>query len=162
MAMTAKRPTFRVMKNGYDRFAVDDAVERYAAQVDALQRKIELYQEQLVETTRELNAIKEQLAELEKTEEVRKEASDRIARLSIREANEIIATAQNNADEIIREALGTARLVLTDLTKLYQSAGTVKGQMNTQLEDLLKQLDHFKLPEMPDLRWLNEAEQKLR
>lgn len=160
--MTAKRPTFRVMKNGYDRFAVDDAVERYAAQVDALQRKIELYQEQLVETTRELNAIKEQLAEMEKTEEVRKEASDRIARLSIREANEIIATAQNNADEIIREALGTARLVLTDLTKLYQSAGTVKGQMNTQLEDLLQQLDHFKLPEMPDLRWLNEAEQKLR
>ena len=160
--MTAKRPTFRVMKNGYDRFAVDDAVERYAAQVDALQRKIELYQEQLVETTRELNAIKEQLAEMEKNEAVRKEASDRIARLSIREANEIIATAQANADEIIREALGTARLVLTDLTKLYKSAGSVKGQMNTQLEDLLKQLDSFKLPEMPDLRWLNEAENKLR
>jgi DivIVA protein. len=160
--MTAKRPTFRVMKNGYDRFAVDDAVERYAAQVDALQRKIELYQEQLVETTRELNTIKEQLAEMEKNEAVRKEASDRIARLSIREANEIIATAQANADEIIREALGTARLVLTDLTKLYKSAGSVKGQMNTQLEDLLKQLDSFKLPEMPDLRWLNEAENKLR
>ena len=31
-----------------------------------------------------------------------------------------------------------------------------------KLEDLLKQLDSFKLPEMPDLRWLNEAEQKLR
>jgi cell division initiation protein len=150
------------MKNGYDRFAVDDAVERYAAQADALQRKLELYQEQLVETTRELNSIKAQLTEMEKNDAVRKETSDRIARLSIREANEIIATAQNNADEIIREALGTARLVLTDLTKLYQSAGTVKGQMNTQLEDLLKQLDNFKLPQMPDLRWLNEAEEKLR
>jgi len=160
--MTAKRPTFRVIKNGYDRFAVDDAVERYAAQADALQRKIELYQEQLVETTRELNTIKEQLSEMEKNEAVRKETSDRIARLSIREANEIITTAQANADEIIREALGTARLVLTDLTKLYKSAGSVKGQMNTQLEDLLKQLDNFKLPEMPDLRWLNEAENKLR
>ena len=160
--MTAKRPTFRVIKNGYDRFAVDDAVERYAAQADALQRKIELYQEQLVETTRELNAIKEQLSEMEKNEAVRKETSDRIARLSIREANEIITTAQANADEIIREALGTAKLVLTDLTKLYKSAGSVKGQMNTQLEDLLKQLDNFKLPEMPDLRWLNEAENKLR
>jgi cell division initiation protein len=159
--MTAKRPTFRVMKNGYDRFAVDDAVERYDAQVNALQRKVELYQDQLVETTRELNAIKDQLAELQKNEAVRKEASDRIARLSIREANEIIATAQANADEIIREALNTARLVLTDLNKLYQSAGTVKGQMNEQLEDLLKQLDSFKLPEMPDLRWLNEAEEKL-
>lgn len=160
--MTAKRPTFRVMKNGYDRFAVDDAVERYATQVDALQRKIELYQEQLVETTRELNAIKEQLAEMEKTEAVRKETSDRIARLSIKEANEIISTAQKNADEIVQEAIGTARLVLTDLTKLYQNAGTVKGKMNTQLETLLKQLDSFTLPQMPDLRWLNEAEEKLR
>ncbi len=160
--MTAKRPTFRVMKNGYDRFAVDDAVERYAAQVNALQRKVELYQEQLVATTRELNSLKDELAEMEKNEAVRKEASDRIARLSIREANEIIATAQANADEIVQEALNTARLVLTDLNKLYQNAGSVKGQLNNQLEDLLKQIDSFKLPEMPDTRWLNEAEEKLR
>lgn len=160
--MSTQRPTFRVMKNGYDRFAVDDAIERYASQVETLQRKLELYQAQLVDTTRELNSIKEQLAEVEKKEEIRKEAADRIARLSIREANEIISTAQKNADEIIKEALSTARLILMDLTKLYQSAGTVKGQMNQQLEDLLKQLDDFKLPQMPDLRWLNEAEKKLR
>lgn len=46
--MTAQKPTFRVMKNGYDRFAVDDAIDRYAAMVDQLQRKVELYQQQLV------------------------------------------------------------------------------------------------------------------
>ena len=28
--MTAKKPTFRVMKNGYDRFAVDESIESYA------------------------------------------------------------------------------------------------------------------------------------
>ena len=39
--MTAPRPTFRVMKNGYDRFAVDDAIERYAAQVDQLQKQLD-------------------------------------------------------------------------------------------------------------------------
>ena len=160
--MTAQGPTFRVMKNGYDRFAVDDAVEHYAAEVNTLQRKLELYQEQLVETTKELNEAKAKIAEMEKAEEVRKEAADHIARLSIREANEIIATAQNNADEIVREALGTARMILVDLTKLYQSAGQVKGQMNQQLEDLLQQLDEFKLPQMPDLRWLYDAEKKLR
>ena len=38
--MTAQKPTFRVMKNGYDRFAVDDAIDRYAAMVDQLQRKV--------------------------------------------------------------------------------------------------------------------------
>ena len=64
--MTAQRPTFRVMKNGYDRFAVDDAVEHYAAEVNTLQRKLELYQEQLVETTKELNEAKAKIAEMEK------------------------------------------------------------------------------------------------
>ena len=49
--MTTRRPTFRIMKNGYDRFAVDDVMEQYAAQVAFLQRKLELYQEHLVETT---------------------------------------------------------------------------------------------------------------
>ena len=160
--MTSPRPTFRVMRNGYDRFAVDDAVEQYEAEVKQLERKLELYQQQLVETVRELESCKSKLKEIEQTEAARKEAADNIARLSIREANQIISTAQENADEIIKEALGTARLILLDLTKLYKNAGEVKGQMNQQLEDLLKQIDDFELPKLPDLRWLDEAMKKLR
>lgn len=160
--MTATRPTFRVMKNGYDRFAVDDAIDRYAAQVDQLQRKLELYQEQLVETTRELNDLKEKYQQMLNTEDSRKEAADNIARLSLREANEIIATAQKNADEIIQDAIGTARLILVDLSKLYSQAGDVKSGMTQQLQDLLKELDDFRIPEMPDLKWLEDAEKKLR
>jgi len=160
--MTKQKPTFRVMKNGYDRFAVDDAVEQYEAEVKQLERKLELYQQQLVETVRELESCKSKLKEIEQTEAARKEAADNIARLSIREANQIISTAQENADEIIKEALGTARLILLDLTKLYKNAGEVKGQMNQQLEDLLKQIDDFELPKLPDLRWLDEAMKKLR
>lgn len=160
--MTATRPTFRVMKNGYDRFAVDDAVDRYAAQVDQLQRKLELYQQQLVETTRELNDLKEKYQQMLNTEDSRKEAADNIARLSLREANEIIATAQKNADEIIQDAIGTARLILVDLSKLYSQAGDVKSGMTQQLQDLLKELDDFRIPEMPDLKWLEDAEKKLR
>ena len=55
--MTTRRPTFRIMKNGYDRFAVDDVMEQYAAQVAFLQRKLELYQEQMVETTEKLEDL---------------------------------------------------------------------------------------------------------
>ncbi|MEE1333949.1 MAG: hypothetical protein U0K47_05085 [Erysipelotrichaceae bacterium] len=89
-------------------------------------------------------------------------AADDIARLSLREANEIISTAQNNADEIIREALGTARLILMDLSRLYNSAGDVKTDMKKELSDLQAELDKFQLPKMPDLRWLDEAEKKMR
>ena len=99
--MTAQKPTFRVMKNGYDRFAVDDAIDRYAAMVDQLQRKVELYQQQLVETTRQLEEIKGKYESLQAMDASRKEAAENIARLSLREANQIIATAQKNADEIL-------------------------------------------------------------
>lgn len=160
--MTAQKPTFRVMKNGYDRFAVDDAIDRYAAMVDQLQRKVELYQQQLVETTRQLEEIKGKYESLQAMDASRKEATENIARLSLREANQIIATAQKNADEIIRTAISTSRLILMDLSKLYSQAGEVKTEMKGELTDLIKALDSFRIPEMPDLKWLEEAETKLR
>ncbi len=160
--MSTTRPTFRVMKNGYDRFAVDDAVERYVAQIEQLQNRISLYQQQLVETTKQLDELRLQYNHLLEMEDARKEAAENIARLSLREANEIIDTAQKNADLIVQEALRTARLILMDLTKLYNSAGDLKVDMSAQLKDLLKQIDAFRLPEMPDMRWLEEAEKKLR
>lgn len=160
--MTAQKPIFRVMKNGYDRFAVDDAIDRYAAMVDQLQRKVELYQQQLVETTRQLEEIRGKYESLQAMDASRKEAAENIARLSLREANQIIATAQKNADEIIRTAISTSRLILMDLSKLYSQAGEVKTEMKGELTDLIKALDSFRIPEMPDLKWLEEAETKLR
>lgn len=160
--MSTQKPTFRVMKNGYDRFAVDDAIDQYAQQIEQLQKKLSLYQQQLVETTRTLEDMKQRYQQILTTEQSRQEAADNIARLSLREANEIISTAQKNADEIIREAISTARLILIDLTKLYSQATDVKGDMKKQLEQLLQQLDDFRIPQMPDMRWLEDEESKLR
>ena len=160
--MTAQKPTFRVMKNGYDRFAVDDAIDRYAAMVDQLQRKVELYQQQLVETTRQLEEIRGKYESLQAMDASRKEAAENIARLSLREANAIIDTAQKNADEIVRTAISTSRLILMDLSKLYSQAGDVKTEMKEELSDLIKALDDFRIPEMPDMKWLESAESKLR
>ena len=160
--MSTQKPTFRVMKNGYDRFSVDDAIDQYAQQIEQLQKKLSLYQQQLVETTRTLEDMKQRYQQILTTEQSRQEAADNIARLSLREANEIISTAQKNADEIIREAISTARLILIDLTKLYSQATDVKGDMKKQLEQLLQQLDDFRIPQMPDMRWLEDAESKLR
>lgn len=160
--MTAKRPVFRVMKNGYDRFAVDDAIEKYAATVDELEKRITLYQRQAAEDETKIRELEKKYAELENSLAAKQAAADDIARLSLREANEIIGTAKKNADQIINEALGTARLILSDLSRLYNQAGIVKGDMYEQLDDLKNDLDAFKLPKMPDLRWLDEAEKKMR
>lgn len=159
--MTAPRPTFRVMKNGYDRFAVDDAVERYANQVDQLEKKVQLYEQQLNEADQRMRDLQQQYAKLENSIDAQKQAADNIARLSLREANEIIDTAQKNADAIIRESLSTARLILTDLSKLYGDADAVKTTTRDKLEKLIQELDDFQLPKMPSLRWLDEAEKQL-
>ena len=160
--MNAQRPIFRVMKNGYDRFAVDDAMERYVSEIEQLENKIRLYDNQLKETENKLQEAREKILELQRTDKARQEAADNIARLSLREANEIINTAQKNADVIINEALASARGILEDLSILYTEAGTVKTDASQKLEKLLADLNDFQLPEMPDLKWLKEAQEKLR
>ena len=159
--MTSPRPTFRVMKNGYDRFAVDDAVERYASRVEQLEQKISLYQQQLEEANARIARLQADYQNLESSLDAQKQAAENIARLSLREANEIIQTAQQNADAIIQESLITARLILTDLSKLYGDANTVKASTLEKLEGLIRELEAFSLQKMPDLRWLKEAEQKM-
>ena len=159
--MTSPRPTFRVMKNGYDRFAVDDAVDRYASRVDQLEKKLTVYQQQLEETNARLIKLQAEYQTLENSVDAQRQAAENIARLSLREANEIIETARQNADAIIRESLLTARLILTDLSRLYGDASTVKTTTLAKLEGLIKELEEFELPKMPDLRWLKEAEDKM-
>lgn len=159
--MTSPRPTFRVMKNGYDRFAVDDAVDRYASRVDQLERKLTAYQQQLDETNARFMKLQADYQNLENSVDAQRQAAENIARLSLREANEIIETARQNADAIIRESLITARLILTDLSKLYGDANEVKTSTLVKLDGLIKELEEFELPKMPDLRWLRDAEEKM-
>ena len=149
------------MKNGYDRFAVDDAVDRYASRVDQLEKKLTAYQRQLDETNARFMKLQADYQNLESSVDAQRQAAENIARLSLREANEIIETARQNADAIIRESLITARLILTDLSRLYGDANDVKASTIAKLDALIKELEEFELPKMPDLRWLKEAEQKM-
>ncbi|MBP3892387.1 MAG: DivIVA domain-containing protein [Solobacterium sp.] len=160
--MSSPRPTFRVMKNGYDRFAVDDAIEKYAAQVEDLQSKLRAYEQQLEKVNGQLAQAKQQYRSLESSLDAEKQAAENIARLSLREANEIIDTAQQNADMIVHQALVTAREILSELSRLYGDANVVKKSTRAKLEALIRELDEFKLPRLPDLTWLKEAEKKLR
>lgn len=153
--MTAKKPTFRVMKNGYDRFAVDEAIESYASQVDELEHRIAIYQQQMAENEQKFKQLQAVHAEMVQSLEARKSAAEDIARLSLREANDIITDAQANADEIIREAIGTAKVILMDLTRLYAQAGDVKGEMKDKLQHLQEELDAFQIPKMPDPKWFS-------
>ncbi|MBR2990572.1 MAG: DivIVA domain-containing protein [Solobacterium sp.] len=160
--MSSPRPTFRVLKNGYDRFAVDDAIEKYAAEVEDLQKKLKVYEEQVRKMTDQLSTLQTQYQSMANSLDAEKAAAENIARLSLREANEIIGTAQRNADLIVRQALVTAREILSELSRLYTDANIIRESTRAKLEGLIKELDEFRLPKLPEMEWLKEAEEKMR
>ncbi len=160
--MSTQRPTFKVVKNGYDRFAVDDAVERYASRVDDLERRVAAYEQELSELKQKMSSMKAHYAKLQQTLSAEKKAADNLTRISLKEANEIIETAQRNADTIVSESLKTARTILSDLAQLYNDADIVKEETKMKLNDLVNELDQITLPRMPDIEWLREAEEKMR
>ncbi len=160
--MSTQRPTFKVVKNGYDRFAVDDAVERLARRVDALMEQTEDDRRQIAQLNAQLNQLSARYKKAEETLAAEKRAADNLTQISLREANEIIQTAQSNADQIIRESLKTARVILSELAELYNEAGDVRDDTKEKLSDLVERLDDISLPRMPDTEWLKAAEDKMR
>lgn len=160
--MSTQKPTFKVMKNGYDRFAVDDAVERYASQIDELEQKVSAYETELYGLKQNMSAMKAHYAKLQQTLTAEKKAADNLTRISLKEANEIIETAQRNADMIVGESLKTARTILSDLAELYNDADVVREDTKVKLNELVDELDQINLPRMPDIEWLKEAEEKMR
>lgn len=152
--MAAVKPQFRIMKNGYDRFAVDDAIERYQSEIENLEKKLELYSRQVETATDQLNMIKTRYQSLVTELAVKEKAADDISRMALKEANSIIDTAQNNADSIVREALSTARLILVDVSRLTSEISGMKAEVKNQLTTLQKSLDEFTIPTLPALEWL--------
>ena len=142
------------MKNGYDRFAVDDAIERYQTEIEALEKKLDLYSRQVETATEQLNMIKSRYQSLVTELAVKEKAADDISRMALKEANSIIDTAQNNADSIVREALSTARLILVDVSRLTSEISGMKSEVRNQLTTLQKSLDEFTIPALPALEWL--------
>ena len=85
--MAAVKPQFRMMKNGYDRFAVDDAIERYQSEIEALEKKLDLYSRQVETATEQLNMIKSRYQSLVTELAVKEKAADDISRMALKEAN---------------------------------------------------------------------------
>lgn len=160
--MSTQRPTFKVVKNGYDRFAVDDAVEQLARRIDALSEQAENDQMQIAQLNAQLNQLAARYKKAEETLAAEKRAADNLTQISLREANEIIQTAQNNADLIISESLKTARVILNELAELYNEADFVRDDTKEKLSDLVERLDDISLPRMPDAEWLKAAENEMR
>ena len=156
--MGESKPRFRISKRGYDRFSVDDTLDRLTFERETLNQQLETYNRQMVDANEQLISIKARYQNLLSELSVREKAADDIARLALKEANSVIASAQNNADSIVKEALSTARIVLVEIARISKEAKGIKKEMYDQLEDLTKALDNFVIPVIPAISLVSEKD----
>lgn len=147
---------FDTMKNGYNRYQVDDFLQTQELLLDSLQKKLDaqlLCNEQLVS---DKERLKRQYDEVCDNLAVKENAADEIARMAMKEANMIVDTANQNADVIVREALMMARGILLDIARLGNEASDLKDSMREELEKISEALDEFETPAIPDMDLLKK------
>lgn len=158
--MAKNRPSFRVMRNGYDRFAVDSAIDNYTSQIEELEKEIATYKNNIEDLNHQLTNMKDRYNSIMSGIMARERAADDISRIALKEANQIIDAAKKNADFIIMESLNKSKVVLADLVKISNETGTLKQEMRDQLNKIYHDLDELKAPNLPDLDWLEQAKNK--
>jgi len=134
---------FSPMKNGYNRYEVDEEMKRLTESLEDARIQVERNRKLAEQAGEQLAVIKDRYRVLINELSIREKAADDISRIALKEANQIISTAQNNADSIVKEALTTARMLLIEIARIADDANDVKSDMQEKLNALQKTLDEF-------------------
>lgn len=142
--------SFDIMKSGYNRFQVDDALNELNTELAMLRRQVSAYQKQSKEDENQIQELKTKLAFIQEELGIKEKAANEMTQLALKEANDIIETASMNADTIVKEALLSAKEILVGMSKLGVEAKEMKEHMNDQLDLLTRSLDNFEVPPIPN------------
>lgn len=150
------RYAFDTMKNGYNRYQVEDYIQTQKLQMESLQKKLEKANLLKEELTREYQELETRYRDVSENLEVKEKAADEMTRMAMKEANMIVDTAHRNADAIVKESLMMARVILMEVARLGDEANDLKGSMRKELQKITQALDDFETPEIPDLDLLKK------
>ena len=150
------RYAFDTMKNGYNRYQVEDYIQTQKLQMESLQKKLEKANLLKEEITREYQELETRYRDVSENLEVKEKAADEMTRMAMKEANMIVDTAHRNADAIVKESLMMARGILMEVARLVDEANDLKGSMRKELQKITQALDDFETPEIPDLDLLKK------
>ena len=150
------RYAFDTMKNGYNRYQVEDYIQTQKLQMESLQKKLEKANLLKEELTREYQELETRYRDVSENLEVKEKAADEMTRMAMKEANMIADTAHRNADAIVKESLMMARGILMEVARLGDEANDLKGSMRKELQKITQALDDFETPEIPDLDLLKK------
>lgn len=150
------RYAFDTMKNGYNRYQVEDYIQTQKLQMESLQKKLEKANLLKEELTREYQELETRYRDVSENLEVKEKAADEMTRMAMKEANMIVDTAHRNADAIVKESLMMARGILMEVARLGDEANDLKGSMRKELQKITQALDDFETPEIPVLDLLKK------
>ena len=150
------RYAFDTMKNGYNRYQVEDYIQTQKLQMESLRKKLEKANLLKEELTREYQELETRYRDVSENLEVKEKAADEMTRMAMKEANMIVDTAHRNADAIVKESLMMARGILMEVARLGDEANDLKGSMRKELQKITQALDDFETPEIPDLDLLKK------
>ena len=150
------RYAFDTMKNGYNRYQVEDYIQTQKLQMESLQKKLEKANLLKEELTREYQELETRYQDVSENLEVKEKSADEMTRMAMKEANMIVDTAHRNADAIVKESLMMARGILMEVARLGDEANDLKGSMRKELQKITQALDDFEAPEIPDLDLLKK------
>lgn len=147
---------FDTMKKGYNRFQVDDAIDKLQQEVENLTRKLEVYKKQSEEDKKRIGVYKEKYQKLLHDIDIREKAVKDMTKIALNEASGIVNSANDNADMIVREALLSAKSILIGISKLGIEAGEVKENLNKQLSLLSNVIEEFDIPPIPNVELIEK------
>ncbi len=153
-----EKRVFDTMKNGYNRYQVDDYIHSLAEEIESLRKKLECNNVMMERLSKEKDDLEKKYKEVSDNLYIKEQAAGEMARMAMKEANMIVDTANQNAETIIKEALMMARGILVDISRLGNEARDMKGNMQEELERIREALENFETPAIPDLNLLKKEE----
>ena len=153
-----EKRVFDTMKNGYNRYQVDDYIHSLAEEIESLRKKLECNNVMMERLSKEKDDLEKKYKEVSDNLYIKEQAAGEMARMAMKEANMIVDTANQNAETIIKEALMMARAILLDISRLGNEARDMKGNMQEELERIREALENFETPAIPDLNLLKKEE----
>lgn len=145
-----------MMKNGYNRYQVDDYINKQSTLLEEKSKQLLAAQTQIEQLTNQLNSLQAEYTKLSDNLATKEKYANEMARIAMKEANAIVDSANENADAIIKEALMMAREVLVEISRVAKEAKDLKVSMKEELIALNKVLDQFEVPALPSMNLLNE------
>ena len=147
---------FKISRKGYDTYEVDAFIDQMENSLSITNQKLDAYQKQIEHSTHQMMLFKEKYEQLQSQLAIKERAADEISRLALVEANQVIETANTNADIIVNQALTTAKLMLLELNKISEDTKVAKSDLEGRIQQLSKLIDQLELPILPEVNWLQQ------